>query len=120
MMPLGLLADGETAMVVRISEKKEEEQLAGGKGKGKESCQTCSGKHSHGKSCQPVITGAAETGAPDACAHGNRIEEMGIRTGKNVEMLRNAGRGPLLLKVDEARIAIGRAMAMRIFVRRMV
>ena len=47
-----------------------------------------------------------------------RIEDMGIRIGKNVEMLRNAGRGPLLLKVDESRIAVGRGMAMKILVRR--
>jgi ferrous iron transport protein A len=47
-----------------------------------------------------------------------RIEDMGIRIGKSVEMLNNAGRGPLLLKVDESRIAVGRGMAMKILVRR--
>ncbi len=47
-----------------------------------------------------------------------RIEDMGIRIGKSVEMLTNEGRGPLLLKVDEARIAVGRGMAMKILVRR--
>ncbi len=47
-----------------------------------------------------------------------RIEDMGIRIGKNIEMLRNEGRGPLLLKVDESRIAMGRGMAMKILVRR--
>jgi ferrous iron transport protein A len=47
-----------------------------------------------------------------------RIEDMGIRIGKSVEMLTNEGRGPLLLKVDESRIAVGRGMAMKILVRR--
>ena len=47
-----------------------------------------------------------------------RIEDMGIRVGKSVQMLNNGGRGPLLLKVDESRIAIGRGMAMKIMVRR--
>ena len=35
-----------------------------------------------------------------------------------IEMLNNEGRGPLLLKVEESRIAIGRGMAMKIMVRR--
>jgi ferrous iron transport protein A len=47
-----------------------------------------------------------------------RIEDMGIRVGKSVQMLNNGGRGPLLLKVDESRIAIGRGVAMKIVVRR--
>lgn len=45
-------------------------------------------------------------------------EDMGLRIGKVIEMLNNEGRGPLLLKVDESRIAIGRGMAMKIMVRR--
>ncbi len=47
-----------------------------------------------------------------------RVEAMGIRVGKSIQMLNNEGRGPLLLKVDESRIAIGRGMAMKILVRR--
>ncbi len=43
---------------------------------------------------------------------------MGIRPGKTVEMLNNEGGGALLVKVDEARIAVARAMAMKIMVRR--
>lgn len=46
-----------------------------------------------------------------------RIEEMGLRIGKKVEMLNN-GSGPLLLRVDESRIAIARGLAMKIMVRR--
>lgn len=58
------------------------------------------------------------------CSHGSskkqlcHAEDIGLRVGKTVEMLNNEGRGPLLLKVDESRIAIGRGMAMKIMVRR--
>ena len=47
-----------------------------------------------------------------------RVEDMGFRAGKTVEMLKNEGRGPLLVKIDDARISIGRGMAMKIIVRR--
>jgi ferrous iron transport protein A len=47
-----------------------------------------------------------------------RIEDMGIRPGKTIEMLNNEGGGALLVKIDEARIAVGRSMAMKIMVRR--
>jgi ferrous iron transport protein A len=47
----------------------------------------------------------------------SRAKDMGLRVGKRVEMLRN-GAGPVLVKVDESRIAVGRGVAMRITVRR--
>ncbi len=47
-----------------------------------------------------------------------RAEDMGLRVGKTVEMLTNGGGGPLLLKIDESRLAIDRRVAMRILVRR--
>jgi Fe2+ transport system protein FeoA len=43
---------------------------------------------------------------------------MGLRPGKQVEMLTNRGAGPLVLRVDECRIAIARGAAMKIYVRR--
>lgn len=46
-----------------------------------------------------------------------RVEEMGLRIGKHVEMLANGG-STILLRVDEARIALARRMAMKIMVRR--
>lgn len=46
-----------------------------------------------------------------------RAEELGLRAGKRIEMLKNDG-NLLLLLVDEARIAIDRRMAMKIMVRR--
>lgn len=47
-----------------------------------------------------------------------RMEDMGIRPGKKVRMLTNEGGGPVLLKVDEARIALGRGMAMKVMVKK--
>ncbi len=45
-----------------------------------------------------------------------RAEAMGLRIGKRVRMLAN-GAGPVLVKVDESRIAVDRGVAMRINVR---
>ena len=47
---------------------------------------------------------------------GSRAEDMGLRIGKQVQMLSN-GTGPVLVKVDESRIAVDRGVAMRIKVR---
>lgn len=46
-----------------------------------------------------------------------RVEDMGLRIGKNVEMLKNGG-STILLRVDESRLAIARGIAMKIMVRR--
>jgi len=59
---------------------------------------------------------ACMSNKPECCA---RIEDMGLRAGKTVEVLHNHGRqGALLIKVDESRIALNRGMAMKIMVRR--
>jgi ferrous iron transport protein A len=55
------------------------------------------------------VSGAERTSA-------SRAEDMGLRIGKRVLMLSN-GTGPVLVKVDESRIALDRAVAMRIKVR---
>ena len=47
----------------------------------------------------------------------DRAEELGLRAGNVVTVLRNSA-GPLLVKVEESRIALDRAIAMRIEVRR--
>ncbi len=58
-----------------------------------------------------------ESGASDrGCSCDCRVEDMGLRIGKTVEMLNNGG-GPVLLRVDESRIAIARGLAMKIMVR---
>ena len=46
-----------------------------------------------------------------------RAEDMGLRVGKRVVMLAN-GAGPVLVKVDESRIAVDRGVAMKIKVTR--
>ncbi len=47
---------------------------------------------------------------------GTRAEDLGLRMGKRVLMLTN-GAGPVLVKVDESRIALDRGVAMKIKVR---
>ena len=47
-----------------------------------------------------------------------RLEDMGLRRGKTVEMLNNPGHGSLLVRVDDSRIALGRGVAMKVSVRR--
>jgi ferrous iron transport protein A len=99
MTPLGLLSPGESGEITEIK------------------------IHNHGHSCRCRETG---TNCGDSCSCGTaspkvregvRLEDMGLRVGKNVEMLSN-GTGPILLLVDESRIAIARGMAMKILVRR--
>ncbi len=89
MVPLGLLSSGERAEIMEIKEGKDCLSPAGG----------CAGNERRGD-------------------ERSRIEEMGIRIGKNVQMISNGGRGPMLIKVDGSRIAMGRGMAMKILVRR--
>jgi ferrous iron transport protein A len=88
MVPLGLLECGESGEVVEIR---------GGKGPRETSC--------------PV-----RGGTENVCF--GRVADLGFRPGKNVEMLSNEGRGPVLVKVGESRIAMGRGAAMKIMVRR--
>lgn len=47
-----------------------------------------------------------------------RIEEIGIRPGKEIVVINNNGKGPLLIKVGNCRLAIGRGLANKIMVRR--
>ncbi len=93
MMTLGLLSPGEKCEIVEIKH-------CGGCGG---SCHSDHGQHGHSHK-QHASTAT-------------RAEEMGLRAGKQVEMLKNDG-NLLLLLVDEARIAIDRRMAMKIMVRR--
>lgn len=97
MMPLALLSPGESGEILSINVHVEEQ---GG------CCGQCGGER-HGR--------GGRHGQRDK--NDNRVEELGLRAGKIVEMLAN-GSGPLLLKVDESRIAISRGMAMKIKVRR--
>jgi len=87
MMPLALLSPGESGEIVRVNVHTQKDNPC---------CGQCGGERHKSD---------------------NRVEELGLRTGKIVEMLSN-GNGPLLLRVDESRIAISRGMAMKISVRR--
>lgn len=59
---------------------------------------------------------ACRKNRPECCF---RIEDMGLRAGKTVEILNNPrGHGALLIKVDNSRIAMNRGLAMKIMVRR--
>lgn len=87
MMPLELLTPGERGEILEIRH-----------------CGGCDGGcHSHGHHQHKQ---AATT----------RAEELGLRVGKQVEMLKNDGT-LLLLLVDDARIAIDRRMARSINVK---
>ncbi len=87
-MPLGLLGSGDRAEIVCIQ---------GGGRRG----------HGHGMGHGGFCPGEE-----------SRMEQMGIRVGKKVHVLNNEGRGLLLIKVDESRIAMSRGMAMKILVER--
>lgn len=89
MAPLGLLSEGEKAEIVEIKAKITTSNC---------NC-ACSG---HSKRQRELC----------------HAEDMGLREGKIVEVLNNSGHGAMLLKIDESRIAIGRGMAMKIWVRR--
>lgn len=89
MMPLALLSAAERAEVTEVR---------------------------NGNKCLPRRDGAA---APKTRSCQDRVEDMGVRVGKVVEVLSNEGQGPILLKVDESRIAMGRGIAMKIMVRRL-
>lgn len=58
---------------------------------------------------------ACRKNKPQCCS---RMEDLGLRAGKIVEILNNPGRGSMLVKVDGSRIALGRGAAMKIMVRR--
>lgn len=49
----------------------------------------------------------------------SHLRNAGLFVGTIVEVLSNHGHGPVLLKFDEARMAVGRVMAMKIFVKRL-
>lgn len=94
-MPLGLLRPGETGEIAEIRVPAMRPRCR------------CRGD---GSVCE---CGDSSGGAK----HGVRVEEVGLRIGKTVEMLTNGG-GPILVKVDGSRIAVARGIAMKILVRR--
>jgi len=45
-----------------------------------------------------------------------RFEDLGIRIGKTIELVQKRAHGPILIKIDDSRFAIGRQMVERIMV----
>ena len=68
------------------------------------------------------IRGGRKASGPGCRHYGalSRLEDLGLRLGKTIEVLNNCGSCPMLIKVDESRIALGRGMAMKILVRRLL
>lgn len=92
MIPLGLLSSGEKGEVVKV--------FNGHHRPTPELHQCCQAGQSHRGECR------------GSC----RMEDMGLRIGKQVEMLNNGGHGCILIKIGEARIALDRGLAMKIMV----
>ena len=95
MMPLELLTPGERGEILEVGH-------CGGCGGG---CHSHGHQHAHHHGHQQHHKATA-----------TRAEEMGLRVGKQVEMLKNDG-NLLLLLVDDSRIAIDRRMARNIKVK---
>ena len=97
MSSLALMKEGETGQIVDVRPR-------GG----------CHRRHRHG--CDPHARHFC-IDSKEGHSH-EHLENMGLRSGKQVEMIMNNGAGPLVLRVDECRIAMGRGAAMKIYVRR--
>jgi ferrous iron transport protein A len=48
----------------------------------------------------------------------SRLAALGFLPGAPVDMVRNDGRGPVIVKIRQARVALGRGEAMKIIVER--
>ncbi|MDP2853374.1 MAG: FeoA family protein [Smithellaceae bacterium] len=113
MSPLALLKEGEMAEIV--------EQHAGLANEDQQKYRHQHGHthvHSHG---QKICCGQCDNytcPGPAQSQASDHLMNMGLRPGKLIEMITNSGTGPLVLKLDESRIALSRGMAMKIYVRR--
>jgi len=65
---------------------------------------------------RPVRGAGSGGGTGDLGRSECRIEDLGIRVGRTVEMLNNSG-GAVLLKVGESRVAVDRTLAMKIMIK---
>jgi len=106
MIPLGLLSPGESGEITEIRTDKAR----------------CTGPCCTGHKQGDTRAKHASTSDDHRCCKDKeksevRVEDMGLRIGKTVEILNNGG-GPVLVKVDESRIAVARGIAMKIMVRR--
>lgn len=108
MSPLALLSEGETGVIIAHNEG------MGHAGRHRHGYGHAH-RHGHGGCC-----GRWETCSRHGAVHqtSNRLISMGLRPGQIVEMITNSKAGPIVLRVDECRIAMGRGAAMKIYVRR--
>ncbi|MGC8775477.1 MAG: FeoA family protein [Chlorobaculum sp.] len=90
MAPLGMLGKGEVGEIVNLR----------------------SGQHHAGAGCEH---GHHHVHGRD---NGKRLAEMGFSVGQTIEIIENSPGMPLLVRVHDSRVAIGRGVAMRIMVRR--
>lgn len=110
MSPLALMKEGETAeIVVHYSRDGHEHKNKDHPEHDQATLSSCAPKQCSGR-CENCGCGNSTTG--------DHLMNMGLRPGKRVEMITNSGSGPLVLMVDESRIAMGRGEAMKIYVRR--
>lgn len=109
MSPLALLREGEVAEIIdwignnRVVRRSNHRNGPGG-------CNWANGSENRPSRYNP--------GGVFHARNHLRLQDMGLRPGNKVEMITNSGSGPVVLRVDESRIAIGRGVAMKIYVRR--
>ncbi len=108
MIPLGLLSPGENGEIVEI-------RLSTNRSTGP----CCCGPKVDELRTEPAAKPDERQCCKDKLKSEVRVEDMGFRIGKKVEILNNGG-GPVLVRVDESRIAVARGIAMKIMVRRTV
>jgi len=106
MIPLGLLSPGESG---EITEIRTGTPRCGG--------HCCPGHKQGTTHTHHTAASSGHQCCQDKDKSEVRVEDMGLRIGKTVEILNNGG-GPVLVRVDESRIAVARGIAMKILVRR--
>jgi ferrous iron transport protein A len=63
-----------------------------------------------------IVGTVGRRGQEKGCRDGHgRLAQMGLHPGVRIEMIQNRGQGPLLLRLEESYIALGRGLAMKIF-----
>jgi Fe2+ transport system protein FeoA len=111
MSPLALLNEGEMAEIVAHYAGSGQTRTSGHTHYHEHGRRRCGGNCANCQ-CRSKDHGGASVRSSE------HIESIGLRPGKKVEMITNSGTGPLVLRVDECRIAMGRGVAMKIYVRR--
>ncbi|MBN1928888.1 MAG: ferrous iron transport protein A [Chlorobiaceae bacterium] len=91
MAPLGMLGKGEVGEIVNLRPGRHHAGAA---------CEHGHRHHAYGRE------------------NGKRLAEMGFSVGQTIEIIENSPGMPLLVRVHDSRVAIGRGVAMRIMVRR--